>query len=410
MTIPFYSRYIIILLIPVAINDAVHFTSNTCYAKMKLYYPQFLDPFWFVPELFKQTSILNRCTVDYSTGDKLYINCDWSEADADLFKGEAYKYVEEACQRKGGLIHLAYTLNTTLTYGANATIESSVHHNVPLCLAPGCDVNDVANKFYPCSQYNLFNLNITENEWVYNNTEENVANGNCMHEINVASTFLDEQCLNKWTYTYLDEIDNCSDGNVCDFSNYTEPWGEDYDPSFCDAVDAKLYAFSFSIYGEFYDTGIVSTKNHYILNHPTCLLKSCDVVNYFTGNLLPYYTRDVYNLSETGKMRNYEYKILRTTPIGLKPVSDNEEDYENFFCSGEEWQSDTKRSYRVSSKKAKKSPKSNKVHVREDDYYDYTKESTRTESKYSLVVDQETGTRKYVKKKVKVSGGKKLGI
>ena len=343
------------------------------------YYGSFLmDPFWFVPDLFEQSEINERCTFQNKVGqggqDEFDLVCDWNDDSEDVFKGEVYEYVEEVCRSQGGLMHLAYSLKTNYTYDAIQengdqveTIESSTHYNVPLCLDRSCNAEDFLDHELPCSQYWTF-ANITGRETIL------IENESCSHDSNVVSSFRNHNCLTQFTFV-VDQEASCffdSEGRtkICDFSEFTETNGTDI----CDEGE-NILKYSYSIFGSFPGSrDDVFNNTHYFLNRPTCLKEGCDVYRYYLENILPFQFHDYAKSEENATLMSY-------TSMGLQALTDSEDE---FHCSfpqerrkkkkkgGKKGKNGKKKKEKSKKKNTKKKgKKKNKKNQNDDQYYNY---------------------------------------
>ena len=333
---------------------------------MHYYFEEYLlDPFWFVPEVFTtEQEILEKCFVsidsDDPTKEKLSIECDWSKNEKDVFRGKgvAYEYVQESCDENGGIMYLVHSMKTINEYSSLSdtttidVIETSVHYNVPICLAPTCNPEKFLREVIPCSQFDLFPF---DEEWIYEAPENNV----CTTDLIVAATNMDKKCESDLTY-FIPTDDDFETSCVyietrnlwlCDYSKYTEEDKNLYDPdNRCN--DANLYKHTYSIFGNYDEEYYKETDGRdYYLNVPTCLKEGCDVETYFYKNLIPYYAY----LWEVDVPLG---KIISVSGIGILPFDwevENEEE--------EEEEKDSEKGSKGSkkSKKAKKSKKSKKL-------------------------------------------------
>ena len=284
---------------------------------------QYYDPFWFVSDgFFTDDEILQRCNASIepvqpeNNPATLYIECDWTrnEDDALRGKGRAYMYVEKACNEKGGLMFAAHYLKTVHEYSPSATvnaIETSEHYNVPVCLAPSrCDPEEVLHEVTPCSQFDKwYPFDKDGQSWTYGDTTDS----ECTTDSILAATYMDEECENKLTYLLYDESDSTCRGEytddlyVCDFSDFTEVGGSEYNSDLCD--DANQYKYSYGLDGDFLVNGVPISARHYFLNNPTCLKEGCDVESYFYKNLIPYHSFEWF------KGEREKEQILTTTGV-----------------------------------------------------------------------------------------------
>ncbi len=352
---------------------------------------EYLDIFWFVDEFFYPTEVSSKLCqfdkttktiiiteTDTETGDEtetetveetLDIYCDWANDDGDggdalRGKGEAYKFVEQACERQGGRMYLAHSLSTQVRYdvadsigndhvmnshdrpgggdgdgdgdgdGGNRTVvENGVHFNVPICLAPSCDPERVIDEVLPCTQHFLLSFEMNK-EWPYLAPEDITCSPHPV--FNVAHSYLDEQCETRYSHHSFPEPDKngCYEvldgdskrGYLCDFSKYTEPWegNSDYSPVLCESIHADYYKYSYLAMGYFEqdDTITPDYEHRYFVNNPSCLKKGCDARRYYENNILPYHASRLFN-----PFREFKISTERVVSIGILPVDNRDEDH-----------------------------------------------------------------------------------
>lgn len=328
------------------------------------------NPFWFISgDVFTVEEIEQRCevttktttttttpTTDTSGGwgdnndnlstryvENLHIMCDWTNNEEDSFrgKGRAYRSVEETCNEKGGLMYAAHFLkivhkyeHSPPSYGTAAVdvIETSEHYNVPVCLPPSCDPEEIFHEIVPCKQKfdQWFPFYAYGKEtWAYEEAEEGSSSSTCETDFILAATYMDEECETKLTYMYMDEDDiSChgsyTDGHyTCDFSDYSEEDGIMYDPDLCDD-NADQFKYSYGLKGRFDLSGMMDDHHddttilasHYYLNTPTCLKEECDAESYFYKNLVPFHSNKWF------KEERENEKIIKTTGMGILAVKE----------------------------------------------------------------------------------------
>jgi hypothetical protein len=219
---PALFTYLVASLVPTTTYGALDDfnLSAECLADVKSYdLEDYLNPFWFVEEFYSEAEIGDVCTFETAIKEgesgTLNIDCKWGETSLERAEGKAYSIVEAGCNRKGGLMYLAHSLRTEHGYTVedftDLVKESSIHHNVPICLPPRCKPEkEFFDQVIPCSHIGDGKLPNVVN-WTFKSTDER--DNDCPHEINIAHTNLDDGCETKWTYDHHespcdDDLDN----------------------------------------------------------------------------------------------------------------------------------------------------------------------------------------------------------
>mmetsp|Transcript_14276 Transcript_14276/g.17335 ORF Transcript_14276/g.17335 Transcript_14276/m.17335 type:complete len:293 (+) Transcript_14276:445-1323(+) len=188
-------------------------------------------------------------------------------------------YLRAPCHVEGGVLY-------SITLDQFCAEDNSEYHdtNIPICLAPSCNVDDeiYSDTFNFCSSPSL-----SDSLEIHINEVEPLISDVCIAETQL---FTDEAGYGDPHYIFehfseqycTTESYDSVDVEICDF----EPVIEMFQGP-CEEQGGRLYKLSDSV--SIYHDDSSTTEQGFWLNSPICIGISCDIDNYYENFMLPYF-------------------------------------------------------------------------------------------------------------------------